>query len=147
LIFVLVARFSNLFCHATTANQGDGTGSPDADNGDHAAEECATGRRPALLDGKIKDECRRLVLVISDGPSLSLNIENKRSCLGPLLAMYKTISWGASTYLLGVNKQGAEKQGRAGSRPPRGDSKSQSTRVCIDGNSKLHCRLSILVKE
>ncbi len=45
------------------------------------------------------------------------------------------------------NKQGTEKQGRAGNRPSRGNSKSQSTRVCIDRNSKLHCHLSILVKE
>jgi hypothetical protein len=45
------------------------------------------------------------------------------------------------------NKWGAQKQGRAGTRPSRGDSKSQSTRECIDVNSKLHCHLSILVKE
>jgi len=45
------------------------------------------------------------------------------------------------------NKWGAEKQGCSGNRPSRGDSKSQSTRECIDGNSKLHCHLSILVKE
>ncbi len=45
------------------------------------------------------------------------------------------------------NKQGAEKQGRAGNRLSQGNSKSQSTRECIDRNSKRHCHLSILVTE
>ncbi len=45
------------------------------------------------------------------------------------------------------NTWGMEKQGRAGNKPSWGDSKTQSTRVCIDGNLKLHCHLSILVKE
>jgi hypothetical protein len=101
LILVLVARFNNLFCHATTANRGDGTGSPDADDGDRATEERMTGPCPASSGSKIEDGCRRLALAISDGPSPLSNNENKRSCLGPLLATYETVSWGASTYLLG----------------------------------------------
>jgi hypothetical protein len=57
LILVLVARFNNLFRHATMANQVDDTGSPDADDGDRAVEERATGPRPALSGGKIEGGC------------------------------------------------------------------------------------------
>jgi hypothetical protein len=45
------------------------------------------------------------------------------------------------------NKRGAEKQGRASNKPPRGDSTSQSSREYNDGNSKPRCHLSILVKD